>query len=93
MHWSWWRGLLPIGVFRGNQGLSVAVSLTWLWWRGAGEESEGLRIRGRDRLNRYQVIGMLWWLVLLDNLLGRVGRVGKSEWWWRGSGKREVILL
>ena len=36
---------------------------------------------------------MLCLLVLLDNLLRRVGGVGESEWWWRGSGKREVILL
>ena len=21
VHWSWWRGLLPIWVFLGNQGL------------------------------------------------------------------------
>ena len=81
VHWSWWRGLLPIWAFLGHQGLDVAVGLTGLSWRGSGEESEGLRIRGGHRLDGYQVVGMLSLLVLLDNLLRRRGGVGESEWW------------
>jgi hypothetical protein len=93
VHWSWWRVLLPIWVFWGHQGLYVVVGLTWLSWIGSGEESEGLRIRGTDRLDGYQVVGMLCSLVLLDNLLRRIGGAGESEWWWLASGKMEVIFV
>ena len=93
VHWSWWRVLLPIWVFWGHQGLYVAVGLTWLSWIGSGEESEGLRIRRTDRLDGYQVVGMLCALVLLDNLLRRIGGAGESEWWWLASGKMEVIFV
>ena len=39
------------------------------------------------------MVGTLCWLVLLDNLLRRMGGAGVEEWWWLASGKMEVTWV
>ncbi len=77
------------GILGALGGQYVGVGLTWPSWRGSGEESEGPGIRETHGLDRYQVVGMLCLLALLDDLLresaGHGSRSGGG--WLRGKGK------
>jgi hypothetical protein len=75
-------------VLLGHQGLYVAFGLTWAVvgriWRGERRSRDS---SDAHRLDGYQVAEMSCLLVLLDNLLRRIGGAGELEWWWLALGK------
>lgn len=88
VHWSWWWVLLPLWVVVGYSLLYIATGFIRLSIVG----SEDVRIRGSNRVELYQPVGLLCMLVFLDNLLRRIGP-GESVWWWLASGRSEVLVL
>jgi hypothetical protein len=88
-HWSWWRVLLPLLVVVGHNVVYIAVGFVWLALLG----SEDATTREIRRWEIYQLSSMLCVLVVLDNLLRRIGGPGESAWWWLASGRWEVIIL
>ena len=91
--WSWWRVLLPLWVVLWHNAVYIAVGFLWLTWRGCGREGDDLRIRVHPGLDRYQLGSLVCALILLDNVLRKIGGPGESDWWWMASGRTEVILL
>ena len=70
-HWSWWRVLLPLWVILGHNALYILVGFIWLSFVDHGEDEENLTIRPNPP-HRHQYAGMLWFLLFVDNLLGRM---------------------
>jgi hypothetical protein len=91
--WSWWRVLLPLWVVLWHNGVYIAVGFLWLTWIGYGREGDDPRIGPHHGLDRYQLGSLVCALILLDNVLRKIGGPGESDWWWMASGKTEVILL
>jgi hypothetical protein len=60
---------------------------------GSGRERDDLRIRAHPGFDRYQLGSLVCALILLDNVLRKMGGPGESDWWWLASGRTEVILL
>jgi hypothetical protein len=70
----------------------IAVGFLWLTWMGSGREDDDLTIRAHPGLDRYQLGSLVCALILLDNLLRKMGGPGESDWWWMALGRTEVIL-
>ena len=95
VHWSWWRVLLPLGVFLGHNLLHVLVGFICLFFVKYGEQGgeEECTIVEAKLLTGYKLGGMLCFLIFLDNLLRWMERGGNSAWFWLCSGKLEVVVL
>jgi hypothetical protein len=74
--WSWWRVLLPLWVVLWHNGVYIAVGFLWLTWRGYGQEGDDPRIRPHQGLDRYQLGSLVCALILLDNVLRKLGGPG-----------------
>ncbi len=90
--WSWWRVLLPLGVVLWHNTVYIAVGFIWLAWKGCGREGDDLRIRRRHTVDRYQVGSLMCAAIFLDNVLRRMDGA-ESDWWWRASGRNDVLVL
>ena len=91
--WSWWRVLLPLWVVLWHNAMYIAVGFIWLTWMNKGRGGHDLTIRRDHKLNRYQFGSMAFALILLDNVLRKIGGPGESVWWWLASGRTEVIVF
>jgi len=76
-----------------HNAVYIAVGFLWLTWMGCGREDDDLRTRAHPGLDRYQFGSLVCALILLDNVLRKIGGPGESDWWWMASGRTEVILL
>ena len=92
LRWSWWRVLLPLGVVLWHNTVYIAVGFIWLAWKGCGREGDDLRIRRRHTVDRYQVGSLMCAAIFLDNVLRRIDGA-ESDWWWRASGRNDVLVL
>jgi len=87
--WSWWRVLLPLWLLVAHNLLYMAVGFVWVSLIG----SEEATVRESRRGQVYQLGAIVCELVVVDNLLRRLGGPRESAWWWLASGRSEVIGL
>jgi hypothetical protein len=95
VNWSWWRVMLPIGVFLGYSAAYILVGFICLFFARSGEdqEAEVQPIDETNLLQGYRFGAMLFSLIFLDNLLRWIEGSGDSNWFWLCSGKLEILVL
>ena len=92
---SWWRVMLPLGVFLGHNAAFILVGFIGLFFARSGEdqEEEEHPIDETNILQVYRFAAMLSFLIFLDNLLRWIEGRGDSNLFWLCSGKIEVLVV
>jgi H+/Cl- antiporter ClcA len=95
VNWSWWRVMLPLGVFLGHNAAYILVGFICLFCAryGEEEEEEEQSIDETNLLQGYRFAAMLFFLIFLDNLLRWIEGRGDSNWFWLCSGKLGILVL
>ena len=95
VNWSWWRVMLPLGVFLGDNAAYILVGFICLFFAryGEDEEEEEQPIDQTNLFLGYQFAAMLFCLIFVDNLLRWIEGGGDSNWFWLCSGKLEILVL
>jgi hypothetical protein len=93
--WSWWRVLLPLGLFVGFNGTNIVVAFIYLSFahipeRPDGDEAEVLE---PHTINAHYVAAMLFFIVFGDNVVRWIEGSETSYWFWLFSGKGETLAV
>src|SRR3989475_7372511 len=71
-YWSWWRVMLPFLAFLGHNAVYVVVGfLCFCWVKHEEDEEEPATVEKHSR-EGYNIAALLFFFLLLDNLLRRV---------------------
>ena len=94
-NWSWWRVLLPLGLFVGFNVTNIVVAFIYLSFahipeRPDGDEAEVLE---HHTINVHYVAAMLFFVVFGDNLVRWIEGSETSYWFWLFSGKGESLAV
>jgi hypothetical protein len=93
--WSWWRVLLPLGLFVGFNVTNIVVAFIYLSFahipeRPDGDEAEVLE---PHTINVHYVAAMLFFIVFGDNVVRWIEGSETSYWFWLFSGKGESLAV
>ena len=93
--WSWWRVLLPIGLFVGFTVTNIVVAFTYLSFanippRPYGDEADVLEPHEFDA---HYLAAMIFFGVFDDNVVRWIDGSETAQWFWLFSGKGEVIAV
>ena len=93
--WSWWRGILPVGLIVGFNLTNMVVAFIYLSFahipeRPDGDEAEVLE---PHEINVHYVAAMLFFVVFGDNVVRWIDGSETSYWFWLFSGDVEVLAL
>ena len=93
--WSWWRGILPVGLIVGFNVTNMVVAFIYLSFahipeRPDGDEAEVLE---PHEINVHYVAAMLFFVVFGDNVVRWIDGSETSYWFWLFSGDVEVLAL
>lgn len=93
VNWSWWRIMLPLGVFLGHNAAYILVGFICLFFVRSREdqEEEEQPINETNLLQGCRFAAMLFFLIFLDNLVRWIEGRGDSNWFWLCSGKLEIL--
>ena len=94
-NWSWWRVLLPLGLFVGFNVTNIVVAFIYLSFahipeRPDGDEAEVLE---PHTINVHYVAAMLFYIVFGDNVVRWIEGSETSYWFWLFSGKDEALAV
>ena len=94
-NWSWWRVLLPLGLFVGFNVTNIVVAFIYLSFahipeRPDGDEAEVLE---PHTINVHYVAAMLFFVVFGDNMVRWIESGETSYWFWLLSGKAEALAV
>ena len=93
--WSWWRVMLPLGLFVGFNFTNIVVAFIYLSFahipeRPDGDEADVLEPR---TINAHYVAAMLFFIVFGDNVVRWIEGSETSHWFWLLSGKVEALAV
>jgi hypothetical protein len=89
-YWSWWRVMLPLLAYLGHNALYILTALIcFRWLKHEEEESTTADEYPRDG---YNIAGLLFFFLFLDNLFRHIEGQGWSGF-WPCSGTVEVVVL
>jgi hypothetical protein len=93
--WSWWRVILPLGLFVGFHVTNIVVAFIYLTFahipeRPDGDEAEVLE---PHTINVHYVAVMLFFIIFGDNAVRWIEGGETSYWFWLFSGKREALAV
>jgi hypothetical protein len=93
--WSWWRVLLPLGLFVGFNVTYIVVAFTYLSFanipvRPEGEEDDLLE---PHTFNAHYVAAVLFFVVFGDNVVRWIEGSEASHWFGLLSGKAEALAV
>jgi len=93
--WSWWRVLLPLGLFVGFNVTNIVVAFIYLSFahipeRPDGDEAEVLE---PHTINVHYVAAMLFFIVFGDNVVRWIEGSETSYWFRLFSGKGESLAV
>ena len=94
-NWSWWRVLLPLGLFVGFNVINIVVAFIYLSFahipeRPDGDEAEVLE---PHTINVHYVAAILFFIVFGDNVVRWIEGSETSYWFWLFSGKGESLAV
>ncbi len=92
--WSWWQVVLPLIIFLGFHGRSIAVGLLYLsvvFVPERPEAEETALVRGRTDL-AHSWAGLVFVAGFGLNMVRRLAPTTASTGWWVLSGQVEVLL-
>ena len=85
-HWSWWRVMLPLLAYLGHNALYILTALICFRWL-KHEEEESTTADEHAR-NSYNIVGLLFFFLFLDNLFRHIERQGWGGFWPRSGESR-----
>jgi hypothetical protein len=93
--WSWWRVMLPLGLFVGFNVTNSVVAFIYLSFAHIPERPDGdeADVLEPHTINAHYVAAMLFFVVFGDNLVRRIEGSETSHWFWLFSGKIEALAV
>jgi len=93
--WSWWRVLLPLGLFVGFNVTNIVVAFIYLSFAHIPERPDGdeADILEPHTINVHYVAAMLFFVVFGDNMVRWIEGSETSHWSWLFSGKDETLAV
>jgi hypothetical protein len=93
--WSWWRVLLPLGLFVGFNVTNIVVAFIYLTFAHIPERPDGdeADILEPHTINVHYVAAMLFFVVFGDNMVRWIESGETSYWFWLLSGKAEALAV
>jgi len=91
--WSWWRVILPLGLFFGFAVTNIVVAFIYLSFAHIPERPDGdeAEILEPHTINAHYVAATLFFVVFGDNMVRWIEGSETSHWFWLFSGKGEVL--
>ena len=93
--WSWWRVILPLGLFVGFNVTNIVVAFIYLSFAHISERPDGdeADILEPHTINVHYVAAMLFFVVFGDNMVRWIEGSETSHWFWLFSGKDEALAV
>ena len=93
--WSWWRVLLPLGLFVGFNVTNIVVAFIYLSFANIPERPDGdeAEVLAPHTINAHYVAAMLFFIVFGDNVVRWIEGSETSHWFWLLSGKVEALAV
>ena len=93
--WSWWRVMLPLGVFVGFNVINIVVAFIYLSFAHIPERPDGNEadVLEPHTLDAHYVVAILFFVVFGDNLVRWIEGSETSHWFWLFSGKIESLVV
>ena len=93
VQWSWWRVLLPLGVFLGYNIAHILVGFICLFIvrYGEDEDEEEPPVQETKVIRILQLVALIFFVIFLDNLVRWIEGGRESNWFWLFSGKMEWV--
>ena len=93
--WSWWRVILPFGLFVGFNVTNIVVAFIYLSFAHIPERPEGdeADVLEPHTINVHYVAAMLFFVVFGDNMVRWIESGETSYWFWLLSGKAEALAV
>ena len=93
--WSWWRVMLPLGVFVGFNVINIVVAFIYLSFAHIPERPDGdeADVLEPHTLDAHYFAAMLFFVVFGDNLVRWIEGSETSHWFWLFSGKIESLAV
>ena len=93
--WSWWRVMLPLGLFVGFNVTNIVVAFIYLSFAHIPERPEGdeADVLEPHTINVHYVAAMLFFVVFGDNMVRWIEGGETSYWFWLLSGKGETLAV
>ncbi|MCY4426258.1 MAG: hypothetical protein OXC05_04410 [Halieaceae bacterium] len=93
--WSWWRVILPLGLFVGFNVTNIVVAFIYLSFaqipaRPDGDEADILE---PHTINAQYIAAMLFFVAFGDNMVRWVEGGETSNWFWLLSGRIETLTV
>ena len=94
-NWSWWRVLLPLGLFVGFKVINIVVAFIYLSLAHIPERPDGdeADILEPHTINVHYVAAMLFFVVFGDNMVRWIEGSDTFYWFWLFSGKDEALAV
>jgi len=94
-NWSWWRVLLPLGLFVGFNVINIVVAFIYLSFAHIPERPDGdeADILEPHTINVHYVAAMLFFVVFGDNMVRWIEGSETFYWFWLFSGKDEALAV
>ena len=91
--WSWWRVILPLGLFVGFNVTHIVVAFIYLSFAHIPErpDADEAEVPEPHEINVHYVAAMLFFVVFGDNVVRWIDGSETSYWFWLLSGKVEVL--
>ncbi len=93
--WSWWRVMLPLGLFVGFNFTNIVVAFIYLSFAHIPERPDGdeADVLEPHTINAHYVAAMLFFIVFGDNVVRWIEGSETSHWFWLLSGKVETLVV
>ena len=93
--WSWWRVLLPLGVFAGFNATNVVVAFIYLTFADIPERPDGdeAEVLEPHTINGHYLTAMLFFVGFGDNVVRWIDGNETSGWFWLLSGEGESLVM
>ena len=93
--WSWWRVMLPLGLFVGFNFTNIVVAFIYLSFAHIPERPDGdeADVLEPHTINAHYVAAMLFFIVFGDNVVRWIEGSETSHWFWLLSGKGEAVAV
>ena len=94
-NWSWWRVILPLGLFVGFNVTNIVVAFIYLSFAHIPERPEGdeADVLEPHTINVHYVAAMLFFVVFGDNMVRWIEGGETSYWFWLLSGKAGTLAV
>ena len=93
--WSWWRVMLPLGLFVGFNFTNIVVAFIYLSFTHIPERPDGdeADVLEPHTINAHYVAAMLFFIVFGDNVVRWIEGSETSHWFWLLSGKVDALAV